>query len=243
MLKEKKTKAERKKLNKLNKQKAIINQKKKDTLFKYLIIVLITILGLGIVFIIKSHQSDQKVLLSPHIKGNPESNIVLSEYSDFQCPACRNYSSLIDKVVNKYQKNIRFEYYHFPLISLHPNAVGGALASEAAAKQGKFWQMYSKLFENQSEWSDKPNPLSSFTKYAKELGLDIKRFKNDYSSKELADKVRAQRLKANGLGLNGTPSIFLNGKKINNPRTMEEFDALFSNLIPDVSTVSGELNK
>lgn len=152
--------------------------------------------------------------LTAHLKGNLESEIKLIEYSDFQCPACSAAAPQVDALVEEYGDKFQFEFRHFPLRSIHPNAQLAAQAAEAAGIQGKFWEMHDKLFENQSEWSQSFNPERYFRSYAKELGLNVDRFRYDLDSDEVKDVVNLQFNEAMELGLPGTPSFVLNGEQI-----------------------------
>jgi len=88
-----------------------------------------------------------------HYKGNPDAQVVLIEYSDFQCPACRAYIPIITSLIEQFPDDLVVVYRHFPLQSVHANARAAAEASEAAAKQGKFWEFHDILFDKQTEWS------------------------------------------------------------------------------------------
>ena len=87
-------------------------------------------------------------------RGNLNSKVTLVEYADFQCPACGVYYPLVEQLFKEYGDKVKFEYRHFPLVGIHKNAEIGAVASESAGKQGKFWEMSSLLFENQIEYCE-----------------------------------------------------------------------------------------
>ena len=167
-------------------------------------------------------------ILNPidHIKGNASSTIVLMEYSDFQCPACRSYYPLVRQIMAEFGDRIVFVYRHFPLTSIHQNAEFTARASEAAAKQGKFWEMHDLLFEKQNEWAKVADLEPILVNYATLIGLNIEQFKLDWRSKEIKNLVSAQRIHAVKSGLQGTPTFFLAGKKINNPVSIDDFRAV-----------------
>lgn len=154
------------------------------------------------------------VELAAHEKGNSESDIRLIEYSDFQCPACKSAAPAVYELVENFGDQFVLEYRHFPLRSIHPNAQIAAQATEAAAKQGKFWEMHDKLFEMQDEWSQSFNPERYFRVYAEELGMNVDRFRFDLESDEIKDRVNAQFDEAQTLQLPGTPSFVFNGEQI-----------------------------
>jgi protein-disulfide isomerase len=160
------------------------------------------------------------------VKGDREAKVVLIEYGDFQCPACAFYYPVLKKLSEEFGDKLAIVYRHFPLTSIHPNAKPAAYAAEAGGKQGKFWEMHNLIFENQNEWKDKRKPDEVFINYAQILNLNIDQFKTDFNSKEIREKVERAERNAIRLGLNSTPTFFLNGKKITNPRNYEDFKNL-----------------
>lgn len=161
-----------------------------------------------------------------NVKGNASSSVVLIEYSDFECPACRVYAGITKELMVEFGDRIAFVYRHFPLTGIHANAELAARAAEAARKQGKFWEMHDLLFEKQDEWSRVADIEPLFESYATLLNISVEQFKKDWLSVEIKDLVRAERADAIKLGLPGTPSFFLNGKQIQNPSSAEAFKAL-----------------
>lgn len=161
-----------------------------------------------------------------HIIGKQDAAVSLVEYSDFQCPACGAYFSVVEQIVEKYNGRISFEYRHYPLTTIHRNAFAAARASEAAGKQDKFWEMYRLLFANQAAWSESNTAQSTFESYARQLNLDIARFRTDFASAETNDAINASIREFNKRGLpKATPTFLLNGKKIQ-PRNAEDFSRL-----------------
>lgn len=168
-----------------------------------------------------------------HVKGNASSTVVLMEYADFQCPACRTYYPVMRQLVQEFGGQIAFVFRHFPLTGIHANAEFAARAAEAAGKQGKFWEMHDLLFEKQTEWERTADVETLFTSYATLLGIDVEQFKLDWRSKEVKDFVANQRTHAVRSGLQGTPTFFVNGVQITNPNTADEFRMLIRNAIND----------
>lgn len=156
-------------------------------------------------------------------KGNLESSVVVMEYSDFQCPACRSYYPMVRQLITEFEDRVVFVFRHFPLLSIHPNAEFAARAAEAAGEQDKFWEMHDILFQKQNEWARVANVTPLFESYATLLALDLEKFKTDFSSDAVKDFVRAQRVHAVQAGLQGTPSFFVNGEQIKNPGSYDEF--------------------
>jgi len=200
-----------------------------------LVAVFIGVVVWGIVKNTTSTPSEPSALsgvsLSDWVKGNSESKIVLVEYSDFQCPACGAYHPVVQQLVREFGNDVAFVYRHFPLRQIHPNADLAARAAEAAGVQGKFWEMHDLLFENQKEWSDQKNAIDSFVKYAESLGLNGEQFKSDIDSKEVKQKVNEDYNGGISLKISGTPTFFLNGKKLQNPRNYEEFQTIIKQAI------------
>jgi len=164
-----------------------------------------------------------------HIKWSPEKKNLLIEYSDFQCPACKNAHDILKTIEAsgsadfEITKKVTFIYRHFPLFQIHNKANVADYAAEAAGKQDKFWEMADLLFDNQQTWKESNNlQQKDFTNYAKELKLDIDRFKKDSDSTEVKNRVSEDLREAEQMGVNSTPTFFLNGQKVN----VNSFDEL-----------------
>ena len=172
------------------------------------------------------------VIESDRIRGNKEAKVVLTEYSDFQCPACASYHQIVRQMHNDFGDKLAIVYKHFPLRQTHANAQIAALSSEAAGKQNKFWEMHDMLFENQKNWESEKNAKEIFIEYALKLGLNLEQFRQDLESKEVKDKVEADYQSGVKAGVNHTPTFFVNGVEIQNPRSYEEF----KNIINDAES-------
>src|SRR3989344_5035913 len=168
-----------------------------------------------------------EVSANDRIKGNPNATTTLVEYSDFQCPACASYFPLVKKLLGENGDKIRFVYRHFPLPQ-HQNARLAASAAEAAGLQNKFWEMHDLIFENQFRWEKLSNAKASeeFTGYATQLGLNLQKFAENLNNEELKTKVENDYLSGTASGVNSTPTFFLNGKKMLQPRDYENFKNL-----------------
>jgi len=169
------------------------------------------------------------------LKGEKEAKTILVEYSDFQCPACANYYPVVKQLAQDFGDKLQIVYRHFPLRQIHKNADASAYAAEAAGKQGKFWEMHDMIFENQSEWANKYSVEEIFAQYAVSLGLNLEKFKSDFNSKEVKDKVENDYLSGIRSNVNATPTFFLNGKKILNPRSYDEFKTIINQAGDSVS--------
>jgi protein-disulfide isomerase len=164
-----------------------------------------------------------EVLETDHTKGNPNADVILFEFSDLQCPACKSYFPVVQQMNEEFEDDVLIVYRHYPLTSIHPNAQEAAMAAEAAGKQGKFWEMHDELFSTQSQWNSLGRPNSFFTDLAEDLQLDLDQFKADLKNKDLKAKVKRDQQTGDIAGVTGTPSFFLNGKKLQNPRGPEAF--------------------
>jgi len=164
-------------------------------------------------------------------KGNPNSSVTLIEYLDFECGACGAYYPLVKRLSEEYGDKILFISRYFPLQG-HKNGMTAALAVEAAGKQGKYWEMHDLLFEEQGAWGGQPSSdPAAFERYAEQIGLDIERFKEDVNSQEVRNRVISDKDAGLSIGVNSTPTFFLNGKKIQNPRGYEPFKALLDSAV------------
>ncbi|OHA83510.1 MAG: hypothetical protein A2937_00165 [Candidatus Yonathbacteria bacterium RIFCSPLOWO2_01_FULL_47_33b] len=148
----------------------------------------------------------------------------LVEYSDFQCPACGMFYPILEEIAASHKDTLSFTYRHFPLPQ-HKNALAAAYATEAAGLQGKFWEMHAKIFESQDEWSETDTAEATFEKFATELELDMARFTTDRDSQTTKDAVEYDKETGLKSGVNSTPSFYLNGKKMAQPKSAEEFKA------------------
>lgn len=146
------------------------------------------------------------------------------EYSDYQCPACAAYHPVIQKIKEKYGDRLEIEYKFYPLNS-HQYAALAARAAQAAKNQDKFLQMHNLLFENQKQWSESGNPTPVFVNFARELDLDIERFKNDLNSAETQKMVMEEKQTGRQKGVSATPTFIIEGDVIDPlPRSYAEFD-------------------
>lgn len=162
-----------------------------------------------------------------HVVGPEDAKVTLIEYGDFQCPACKSYVPLVDEIKKTYSDRIKFQFRHYPLVQIHPHAFIASRAAEAAGNQGKFYEMHDLLYENQESWSASSNPTPTFEAFARQLELDIEKFKADMNSAAIAAAINADVKEAQAAGANSTPTFVLNGSKIdNNPQNLDEFKKL-----------------
>ncbi len=152
---------------------------------------------------------DIEVGQSP-VRGAKEAKITLIEFSDFQCPYSKSAQPLIEKLLKAYPDDLRHVYKNFPL-RFHKEAMPAAKACLAAGMQGKFWEMEAIVFENLKNLQDK-----DLKKYAGEIGLDMEQFEKDFSGEEVDKLVQEDLAEARKASVTGTPTLFLNGKRVQN---------------------------
>ncbi len=161
------------------------------------------------------------------VLGNPDGKVTVVEFVDLQCPACASFNEAIfSRVWRIISQDTRWVFKNFPLRSIHPYAQLAAEYSTAAHLQGKYVEYHDLIFQRQSEWSN----LSSegqveekFIEYATALGLDIEKLKTDAASRSVKEKIQLDVELGDRIGVNSTPSVFLNGEKIPLPRSAEDF--------------------
>ena len=153
-------------------------------------------------------------------RGPADARVTVVIFSDFQCPFCSRVQGTLKDLQAAYPKDVRLVAKHLPL-AMHANAMGAALAAEAAAKQGKFWELHDKLYENGKALS--PGEIEV---YAKDLGLDMARFKKDRDSAAVKAVVDADVKQAADVGARGTPAFFINGRFLSGAQPLEAFKTL-----------------
>jgi protein-disulfide isomerase len=180
---------------------------------------------LGAFFVINQNSSNNKsasqntnstAQATNNVMGENAKGVTLVEYGDYQCPVCGLYYQTTKSVVDKLKSDIKFQFRNLPITQLHPNAFAAARAAQAAAVQGKFWEMHDQLYTNQSSWASSTAPLAFFKTYAKAIGLDMTKFEKDYSSTATNDAINADIAEFNKTGEQvATPTFFINGKVVN----------------------------
>jgi protein-disulfide isomerase len=158
-----------------------------------------------------------------HVRGDLHAPVILVEYGDFQCPHCGAAYPIVKKIEKDYRDKIAFVFRHFPLAEIHPFAQAAAIASEAAASQGKFWQMHALIFENQHLLG-----LEMLIQLAESLQLDMKKFSHDFKDPDMFKKVEDDFESGILSGVNGTPSFYINGAKYNDSYDYDSLTAAIS---------------
>jgi protein-disulfide isomerase len=151
-------------------------------------------------------------------KGNANARVVVQVYSDFQCPACETGAKYMENVLSKFNDQIKYEYHHFPLTVIHENAFNAALASECANDQGKFWELHDLMFNNQDRL--RKDDLKLFA--GQIAGMDTVSFNACLDTRAEKDIVNQNIREGENLGIQGTPTFFINGRELNNYSTLEQ---------------------
>lgn len=202
-----------------------------DKKFVAVLVIIAAVVG-GIIFLGKDDTTtttNTNVNPTNHVQGAGKKGVTLIEYGDFQCSACLQYYPVLKQVKEKYGDDITFQYRHFPLTSLHPNAFAAHRAAEAAAMQGKFWEMHDMLFEQQPAWENASQnaAVATFETYAEQLGLDMEKYREDARSSAVNDIIRADMREGEKLGIKSTPTFVLNGRVLDQGiRGLEGFTEL-----------------
>ena len=157
---------------------------------------------------------------SAPVRGGKEPKVTLIEFSEFQCPFCKRASGTLDELLKIYKDDLQIAFRHYPL-PFHDNAMPAAIAAEAAKAQGKFWEMYDKLFANQQALG-----RADLEKYAGEIGLDVAKFKAAMDDPKTKAGVEADMKLANQFAVQGTPSFFINGRAFSGAYPLESFKML-----------------
>jgi diadenylate cyclase len=167
-------------------------------------------------------QRPEKVRLDPpvgemdHVRGVEDAPVTLVEFGDYECPYCGRAYPVVQEIQRQMGDALRFVYRHLPLDSVHPRARRAAEVAEAAAAQGRFWEMHDLLFENQGALAEE-----DLRRYARELGLDLLRFEEDLARRRYAGPVEENVRSAVRSGVEGTPTFFINGVRHDGSHDLE----------------------
>ena len=151
-----------------------------------------------------------------HAQGPPDAPVTLVEYGDYECPYCGNAYPVVKRLQQDLGERLRFVFRNFPLNTIHAHAGVAAQAAEAAAAQGKFWEMHDLLYEHQQDLAD-----ADMVRYALKLGLEVYRFESDLSGETFSKRVSDDFRGGVRSGVNGTPTFFINGTRYDGPHDYE----------------------
>lgn len=162
-------------------------------------------------------------------KGNPDADVVIIKYSDFQCPACRYFAAFDDQFSKELGEEVLFVYRHFPLRGFQYSRLAATYA-EAAGRQGQFWNMHNLIYINQQLWAGE-NAESIFRQFAETLNLNMEKLDRDLQDPSIDDRIQSDYDSGRKIGVNAVPALFINGKRIQNPNSPEAYRKLIESYL------------
>ncbi len=169
---------------------------------------------------------DQLIRSTSHSTVSPDAKVNIVEFGDFQCPACAAAFPIVEQLLALYKDNpqVNFVSRNFPLPQ-HQYALITAEAAEAAGAQGKYWEMYRLIYANQDTWVNSADPMSILVGYATQLKLDVERFKSEVTANKYNDIINQDKQDGIALGINSTPTFFINGVRATGVQDFADFKA------------------
>jgi protein-disulfide isomerase len=149
----------------------------------------------------------------PHTLGPANAPVRIEEFGDFECPPCGLFHPILKQMHEEFGDKLHITFREFPLAN-HQHALPAASAAEAAGMQGKFWEMHALIFEGQNRWKTEFDVRPVFEGYAKQIGIDVERFKRDVDSDRVEQRIFLDGKRARSMGVNSTPTVFLNGREV-----------------------------
>ena len=149
-----------------------------------------------------------------HKLGPDSAPVHLEEFGDFQCPPCGLFHPILEEMKHQFGDQLQVTFREFPLAPAHQHAIAAASAAEAAGLQGKFWEMHDLLYEHQKDWKDAFDVRPIFEGYAKQIGINVDRYKQDVDGDQVGRRITQDGNRGHSLGVKGTPTVFLNGREV-----------------------------
>ena len=201
------------------------NKNKLENIFSFKNIVIGLVLILIAFFAFSKYSQIQKdsqpvsikVTNTDHTIGRVDAKVSIIEFADLQCPACKAFDPIVTQVIADYiakNASVKFTFKHFPLTAIHQNTLLAAVGSEAAAKQGKFWEYKKVVYEKQEDWASSLDAKDKIKSYLAAVGIDTAKWEKDLSDASLEEKVLSDLKEATSISLSGTPSFIINGVKV-----------------------------
>jgi protein-disulfide isomerase len=218
------------------------------------VLVIVAAVGVAALGYALSHSGQKVMIVDPripagaaegHLMGNANAPVQVLEFGDFECPACGNFATVTEPDVRTRLINtgvVAFRYFDFPLAQ-HKNTWTAHLAAACADDQGKFWEMHDRLYAGQDEWSDlvgdAPDPLSTFRRYAKELGMDVKSWENCVTTQKYAARIKGNQAEGMRRNVAQTPTLIIGNRQVNLV-TYDEFKKLVDQAQADASKAKAD---
>jgi len=139
--------------------------------------------------------------------------VQIEEFGDFQCPPCGLFHPILKQMKQEFGDKLRVTFRNYPLPN-HQHAIAAASAAEAAGMQNKFWEMHALIFEHQNDWKDAFDVKTIYEGYARQIGLDVERFKRDVISDRVEQRIFLDGKRARSMNVNSTPTVFMNGREV-----------------------------
>jgi NhaA family Na+:H+ antiporter len=158
-----------------------------------------------------------------HFRGPENAQVTLVEFGDYQCPSCAAYHPFVKEILNRYPKQVRLEFHHFPLISIHPNSIAAAKAVEAAGEQGHYWEMHDAIFEYQPTWSTQPDPKPAFAAIANRIGINGTILVQSMENPRLQERILKDVELGDKAKIQAVPTFFIDGKQVSIKPSVEDF--------------------
>ena len=149
-----------------------------------------------------------------HVLGPANAPARLEEFGDFECPPCGLFHPILVEMHKEFGDKLQITFREFPLVPTHQHALAAASAAEAAGIQGKFWEMHDLLYDRQKDWKTEFDVRPVFEGFAKEIGLDVERYKRDLVGDYVAKRITVDGSRGHSVGVTGTPTVFLNGREV-----------------------------
>jgi protein-disulfide isomerase len=149
--------------------------------------------------------------------------VTLVEFGDYQCPSCAAYHPFTKEILSRYPTQLRLEFHHFPLISIHPNSMAAAKAAEAAGEQGHYWEMHDLLFEYQTQWASVPDPKPVFAALANRIGINGNILVKAMESPQIQERILKDVQRGDAAMVDAVPTFFINGERQHIRLSMEDF--------------------
>ena len=203
------------------------------TLKPLIVIVLAAVLAIGAAVYFSRRPAEQPSTATAgvptlvngggHLRGPADAKITLVEFGDYQCPSCGAYHPVVKELLARYPQQVRLEFHHYPLISIHANAMAAAIAVEAAGEQGRYWEMNDLVFERQPQWSESKNAEQDFLAMASRLGLDQNAFMRAMRSPAIQDRILMDVVRAREAQVEAVPTFFIDGQQLHVPLSISAF--------------------